>query len=51
MDNPLNWSPWWKYGIIALVSFIELLTLLCIYQAEIDLSILLGISVMLYALE
>lgn len=26
VDNPLNWSPLWKYGIIALVSFIELLT-------------------------
>lgn len=26
VKNPLNWSPWWKYGIIALVSFIELLT-------------------------
>lgn len=25
-ENPLNWSPWWKYSIIALVSFIELLT-------------------------
>lgn len=36
VDNPLNWSPWWKYGIIALVSFIELLTLVCTYPAEID---------------
>ena len=25
--SPLNWSPWCKYSIIALVSFIELLTL------------------------
>ena len=38
VDNPLNWSPWWKYDIIALVSFIELLTLVCIYHVEIDLS-------------
>lgn len=27
-----------KYGIIALVSFIELLTLVCTYHAESDLS-------------
>ena len=26
VENPLEWSSWWKYSIIALVSFIELLT-------------------------
>lgn len=26
-ENPRNWSLWWKYSIIALVSFIELFTL------------------------
>ncbi|KAK5459522.1 hypothetical protein LTS15_003650, partial [Exophiala xenobiotica] len=25
-ENPRNWSLWWKYSIIALVSFIELFT-------------------------
>lgn len=38
VDNPHNWSSWWKYGIIALVSFIELLTLVCTYHAGINLS-------------
>lgn len=38
VDNPLNWSLWWKYGIIALVSFIEPLTLVCTYHAAIDSS-------------
>jgi hypothetical protein len=42
-DNPLDWSSWWKHGIIALVSLIELITLVCTYHTEIGFNSYLDI--------